>query len=480
MQMHPMETAAPRPAIFAEGPGDGELKRIADKLTKAFEDYKKANDDRLAELESRSTVTPEMQATLEKADKEIANLKAQWETAQADWRKALEDVELRLGRRGLGGAAPANDEARVHAANFFTARNAWRRIERRVRPGDADLDLEAYAAYREAFEAAARGQFNPEAMSPEVRNAMSVGSDPAGGYFVPDEMATEMVRRIHETSPMRQVSRVITIGAPAWEAPWKSSKGTSGGWVGEQQSRTSTATPTVGMQRIETHEQYAYPEVTQAILDDAAIDIEGFLVEDTEEEMARQENTAFVSGTGVMKPRGFLDYKSDAVTTADASRDWGVLEYIASGAAGAFPTVSGSSASDPDALITTIARLNPAYRPNARWFMNRATEAVVRKLKDADGRYLVGFGDLRDNALGFSLLGFPIVNLEDMPDVASDSYSIAFGDMMRGYLIVDRIGFRVLRDPYTNKPYVGFYITKRTGGDVRNFDAIKLMKFAAS
>jgi HK97 family phage major capsid protein len=226
------------------------------------------------------------------------------------------------------------------------------------------------------------------------------------------------------------------------------------------------------MQRIQTFEQYAYPEVTQTMLDDAAIPIEAFIVDETEDVMGRTENTAFVTGNGVLRPRGFADYASAAVTTNDATRSWGVLQYVASGAAGAF--------SGTDKLITMMSKLNPNYRQGAVWTMNRSTEATVRQLKDGDGRYLVGFGDLRDSPFNFSLLGTEIVNLEDMADIASNSYSVAYGNFKRGYLIIDRTGFRILRDPYTNKPYVGFYITKRVGGDVRNFDAIKLMKFAAS
>jgi HK97 family phage major capsid protein len=315
-------------------------------------------------------------------------------------------------------------------------------------------------------------QFNTDNAPADIRNAMSVGSDPDGGYLVPDEMSMEMEKRLFETSPMRQIARVMSISANAWEAPYKSSDATSGGWVGEKAARTATATPTVGMQRIQTFEQYAYPEVTQTMLDDAAIPIEAFIVDETEDVMGRTENTAFVTGNGILRPRGFADYASAAVTTNDATRSWGVLQYVASGAAGAF--------SGTDKLITMMSKLNPNYRQGAVWTMNRSTEATVRQLKDGDGRYLVGFGDLRDSPFNFSLLGTEIVNLEDMADIASNSYSLAYGNFKRGYLIIDRTGFRVLRDPYTNKPYVGFYITKRVGGDVRNFDAIKLMKFAAS
>lgn len=457
---------------------NAEIKDLVERLQKAFEDYKAANDEQLAEMANRGNVTPELVAKMEKADATIDELKAQLETAQANAQRRVDDLETRINRRGLGGDSDDGDE-RAHAAAFFTARNAYRQIPERVRPDDDNLDIEGYRNYRVAFDAFVRRQCNVDAVSGEIRNALSVGSDPDGGWFVPTEMSLEIERRIHDTSPMRQIGRVITIGAPAWEAPYKTSKGTSGGWVGERQARPATGTPQVGMQRIETHEQYAYPEVTQSMLDDAAMNVEDFIVGDTEEEMSRTENVAFVSGDGVMKPKGFLSYSTGAVTTVDASRAWGVLQYIASGAAGGFPTLSGG-ADNADALIDMIAELNPGYRTGAQWVMNRRVEAAVRKLKDGDGRYVVGFGDLRESVTGFNLFNFGITNFEDMPALASDSFSIGFGDFRRAYYVLDRIGFRVIRDNLTNKPYVGFYITKRTGGDVRNFDAIKLMKFATS
>lgn len=451
------------PAAAQPKPDQSDPAKIVEQIQAAMQQFQSANDERLAAVEKGLDDVVQREQ-VDKINTEIGDL-----------RESLDNALKEQNRMRAGGGGGVNDNAHQNAVRFFAQAS-----ERSPRQVEADgVDVEQYANYRAAFEQLVRRQCNAEGLKPEIRAALSVGSDPDGGYLVPTEVSTEMERRIHDTSPMRQISRVAMISASAWEGPYKSSKGVSGGWVGEKDSRPTTGTGALGMQRIETHEQYAFPLVTQNMLDDGIIDIEQFLVEDTEEEMARTENTAFVSGDGSMKPRGFLDYKAAAVTTDDASRDWGKLQYVASGAAGAFPTVSGSTASDPDALITMISKLNPGYRDGAVWTMNRSTEAAVRKLKDADGRYLVGFGDLRDAVTGFSLLGFPITNLEDMPDIASDSYSIAFGNFRRGYLIVDRIGFRVLRDPYTQKPYVGFYITKRTGGDVRNFDAIKLMKFAA-
>lgn len=452
--------AAPTPATPAPNPQTPQ--EIADALMATFEEFRAKNDERLAQLE-QSGEDAVTRAEVENLNTEITRLN-----------DALTETMRSVGRITVGGNQTGSDRDQLEA----NARRFFQALGQRLRAGET-VDAETYSAYRGAFGELIRAGLNEKMLAQDIRAALSVGSDRDGGYFVPPETSNEIERRIFETSPMRQVARIITIGRDAWEAPYKAFKGVSGGWVGEQQARPATGTGDVGMQRIEVHEQYAYPEITQQMLDDPVIDAEDFLMEDTEDEMVRTENTAFVSGNGMLKPRGFLHYAAAAVTTKDDQRDWGKLQFVHSGAVGGFPKVSGSSADDADALIDIIAELNPAYRAGAAWAMARRTEAEVRKLKDADGRYIVGFGDIRDGALGFTLHGFPIVNMEDMPDIGVDSFSIAFGNWRRGYLIVDRMGFRVLMDPYTNKPYVGFYITKRTGGDVRNFDAIKLMKFAA-
>lgn len=456
--------------------GFAELKELIESGNKEFHAYRDATDERIEEIKRHGVERPETADKLSKMDAALDTIKDKIEANQRSAQKAVDELEARMNVQGLAGRPEHELERATAAARFFTtARN------NRVRPVDAVNDLETYDAYCAAFFQLALAQGNPDVLPSDIRAALNVGSDPGGGYLAPTEMSMDMERRIFETSPMRSIARVRTIGRTAWEAPYKDNATPSGGWVGEKQARTATASPTVGMQRIETHSQYAYPEVTEDMLDDAELDVESFLVDDVEDTMGRTENTAFVSGTGVLKPKGFLHYKDAAVTTADATRSWGVLQYVLSGAAGGFPQASGvPGASDPDALITIVGELNPAYRANARWTMARRTEAAIRKLKDGDGRYFIGFGDIREGVFGFSLFGFPITNLEDMPALASDSFSVAFGDFMRGYYIIDRRGFRLLRDPFTNKPYVGFYITKRTGGDVRNFDAIKLMKFAAS
>ena len=199
------------------------------------------------------------------------------------------------------------------------------------------------------------------------------------------------------------------------------------------------------------------------------MDLDEWLAAEVEDAFAAQETQAFVTGDGTNKPKGFLSY----ATVADADQAWGQIGYVASGAAGGFAATSPT-----DRLIDLVYAPKAQYRPNGRFVMNRKTVSAVRKFKDADGNYVwQPAARLGENA---SLLGYPVTEIETMPDVAANSLSIAFGDFQRGYLIVDRAGVRVLRDPYSAKPYVLFYTTKRVGGGVQDFDAIKVMKFAAA
>jgi len=210
------------------------------------------------------------------------------------------------------------------------------------------------------------------------------------------------------------------------------------------------------------------PAATQTLLDDSAVNIDEWIASEIDTVFAEQEGTAFVSGNGTTAPKGFLTYTKEE----ESDWEWGKLGFVLSGAAGAF------AASDPsDALVDLVYALKAGYRQNATFVMNRRTQAEVRKLKDDAGNYL--WAPPATAGGQATLMGFPVAEAEDMPDIAANSFSIAFGDFRRGYLVVDRMGVRVLRDPYSAKPYVLFYVTKRVGGGVADFDAIKLMKFAA-
>jgi HK97 family phage major capsid protein len=216
-------------------------------------------------------------------------------------------------------------------------------------------------------------------------------------------------------------------------------------------------------------EIYAMPAATASLLDDSAVDLDDWITGEIETAFAEQEGVAFVAGDGINKPRGFLDYDQ----VGESGWVWGKLGYVATGVDGALPASDAS-----DVLIDTIYALKAGYRQNAGWVMNRKTQAAIRKLKDADGNYL--WQPPASPGSRAMLMGFPLVEAEDMPDIASNATAIAFGDFGRGYLVVDRTGVRVLRDPYSAKPYVLFYTTKRVGGGVQDFDAIKLLKFGVS
>lgn len=304
-----------------------------------------------------------------------------------------------------------------------------------------------------------------------VNAGMSVGSDPDGGYTVYPTLSAQMTKRVFELSPMRRIARVVPVSSDSFEEIADLEEGEAS-WVGETQARPDTATPKLGMLRIPVHEIFAQPKITQKLLDDSEIDLAAWLVEKCAQRFARKEGAAFVAGDGQLKPRGILTYPTAA--TADASRPWGTIEHVNTGASGAF----GSSTAATDSLIDLTYRLKVAFRPNARWLMNRTTAGVVRKLKDGDGNYIWQ----ASAALGEPdrLLGFPVELDEEMPAIASNSLSIAFGDFREGYTIVDRHGLRLLRDPFTDKPNVRFYTYKRLGGDVSNFEAIKLLRFGTT
>ncbi|MDX2235059.1 MAG: phage major capsid protein [Hyphomonadaceae bacterium] len=297
--------------------------------------------------------------------------------------------------------------------------------------------------------------------------ALSVGSGPDGGYVAPPELDRLIESRMVQVSPMRSIATVRTTGATVFKKPVSITQAATG-WVAETGARAQTATPTLSSIEFPAGELFANLAATQTLLDDAFVNIEEWIASEVEQAFAAQERVAFVTGDGSNKPRGFLA----SAIVAEASHTWDKIGYIASGAAGAFP------ASNPvDRLLDLAYAPRAEFRQGGRFVMNRKTVSAIRKLKDADGRYI---WQPETQGPGATVLGYPVTEIEDMPDIGADAYAIAFGDFARGYLIVDRAGVRVLRDPYTAKPYVLFYVTRRVGGGVQNFDAIKLMKFAAS
>jgi HK97 family phage major capsid protein len=399
-----------------------------DELRATFEDFKSANDERIARLErGRGDVLLE-----EKVARIDAALDAQ--------HRRMDDLVLRRARPALDGTRG---------------------------PGDAAAQDAIGREHKSAFDAYVRSG-DSEGLRQIETKAMSIGSNPDGGHLVPVELERAIGERLTAISPIRGIAAVRSISSSVYKKPFMTA-GPATGWVGETDARTQTASPNIDALTFPAMELYAMPAATANLLEDAAVNIDEWLAGEIDQVFAVQEGAAFVSGDGVNKPKGFLAYSN----VAQAAWSWGNIGYVASGAAGAF------AASNPsDVLVDLIYALRAGYRQNAHFVMNRRTQSVVRKFKDSTGNYL---WQPPATASGrASLIGFPLDDCEDMPDIAAGSLSIAFGDFKRGYLIVDRQGVRVLRDPYSSKPYVLFYTTKRVGGGVQDFDAIKLLKFAVS
>ncbi len=398
---------------------NADARAIAAEMMAAFEALKAANDARIEEIEKRGVADPLLDAKLKKI-----------ETSLDRQRSALERLALEQARPAMGDDPRKGDPEH---------KSAWGTYMRRGDDsGIARLDLKS----------------------------VNVGTEAQGGYVAPPELDRLIEQRLMASSPMRQIASVRQTSATVFRKPV--SLGTTSAWAAETGARAETTAPQLDLLEFPAAELYAMPAATQTLLDDAYADVDEWLADEVEASFSAQESAAFVTGDGSNKPKGFLSY--DMI--ADASHAWDKIGFILSGGAGAF------AASNPaDKLIDLVYALKSQFRANARFVMNRRTVSAVRKLKDGDGNYLWRPGGAGEAA---SLLGYAVTEIEDMPDIAANAFSIAFGDFRRGYLIVDRQGARVLRDPYSLKPYVLFYTTKRVGGGVQNFDAIKVMKFAAS
>jgi HK97 family phage major capsid protein len=411
------------PEVKGETEGYGALSEAFDEFMSTFAQFRDDNDRRLSEIESRKSADV---VTTEKVDRISDALDRQ--------KRVLDDLALKRARPALG------QDRMVSAAA----------LER-----------------KQAFEAYIRTGDERALRSIETKD-MSYGSGPDGGYLVPDEVEAEIGRRLAAISPIRSIASVRQVSGPVLKKPFMTT-GPVVGWVGETGARTKTASPVLDSLQFPTAELYAMPAATPSLLEDAVVDLDQWIAGEVEVAFAEQEGAAFVSGDGSNKPRGFLDYDIEP----EAEWEWGTLGYVATGAAGAFAS-SGAA----DKLIDVIYALKAGYRQNANWVMNRKTQAAIRKMKDTEGNYL-WLPPATPGAKAM-MMGFPVVEAEDMPDIATNSTSIAFGDFQRGYLVVDRAGVQVLRDPYSAKPYVLFYTTKRVGGGVQDFNAIKLMKFGTA
>ncbi len=410
---------------------DADLKLSIEALGHAFEEFKVDNDARLKLVEDNKHVDPVL---LEKIDRINTDM-----TAIMQMKTQLEDLENAMGRMELPGhegqSAEQTNALKEHAAAF----SKWFR-----KGGDANFE-----AMKEL----------------EIKASLSTLDDPNGGFLIAPPEFDQAIDRVAGTlSAMRRLATVRTIGVDTFKK-LVNQGGTTSGWVAEKESRTETDTPTIREIEINMKEIYAEPGATQISLDDSFMDLANWLADEVSIEFDEEEGTAFITGDGVKRPHGIAAYSK----VANASYAWGKTGFITSG--------SASNLTDLDALIALQHALKPRYRGGATFLMNDSTSEVIRKLKDGDGNYIwrpglmLGQPDV--------LLGKPIDYDDNVASISAGTFPIIYANFKRAYLVLDRMGIRILRDPYTSKGNVLFYTTKRVSGGIVMYEAVKLLKISA-
>lgn len=398
----------------------GDVAQKIEALARDWEAFKVANNERLAQIEKRGNADPLLTEKVEKINAALTEMKAQIDATQAAAQ-----------RRGI------------------------------VAPGDAEEAKQA--AYRKAFSAFARR--GEERLDSEMRAALQVGVDTDGGYAVPKEVDKRIVELLQANSPMREYCNVISMSSEAYSVLVETGE-VEVKWVGETEERGETEF--IGLAELRPYfgEVAAEPHATQKMLDDASFDVEAWISRKLADRFSVSENAAFTVGNGVKKPKGILGYTMSEA--GDSERPIDQVQVVKSGSSGKF---------DPDKLIDLVHSLHRAYRSSAVFMSSTLGVAELRKLKDGEGRYL--WQQSFQAGVPSTLLGYPHVENDDVPDPAAEALALMFGDYKRAYTIVDVVGTRVLRDPYTRKPYIKFYTTKRFGGFLEDARAVKVMQLAA-
>jgi len=397
-----------------------EFKKLSGEILGAFEEYKKTNDERIAKVEKGQAIS-EVEEKLAKIDGELNKLE--------DVKTRVESLEVKAEREG-DAPGSVNDLVEEHKAAFS--------------------------------EYIVKG--NESALKAFQEKAVNITTAADGEYLLPEVFEAGLMATMLDASPMRRICDVKRTSSNDYKINF-SLRGATSGWVDEDDARPETNSPTVAQIAPNMGEIYAAPQATQTALDDLAVNggVERWLAEEVGAEINYRENLAFVAGTGVKQPKGFTAYTT--ATTADSARAFGTLQHIASG-------VSAGIAADN--IYDVIGELKSGLRQGATFVAARRTITAIRKLKDGQNQYLWQPGLAAGQPQ--TLAGYAVAETEDMPAIGANALAIAFGNFKRGYVIVDRIGIRMLRDPYTNKPKVIFYTTKRVGGAVRDSEAIKFIK----
>lgn len=439
-------------AVTYEKREEPTLKSIAealDRINTVITDYRKTNDERIDALKAGQS-TEHLDAKLAKMDAAIDGIEAQ--------KTSLEKLETRLSRPGAFGGSQKGDESPENA-EYKGAFLAWVRD-----PKSSDVQQRLHTAGKALDRKAATAE-GRETRATQVITS-TVG---AGGYALPEVIERSIARLSVDISPIRSIATVRTAGSPDYKELFDVN-GAGFEWLGEGDARNQTNTPdlveiapTFGMAS-------AKPQATEESLDDLFFDVENWLISSASDAIAQGEGAAFVAGNGTKKPTGILAGPAP-VATADSSRAFGTLQYFASAQAAAMPT-------SPDVFIDMVYGIRARYRNNARWLTNKSVLAAMRKYKDTSNQYL--WQPAMTAGQPATFMNYAITEAEDMPVVAANAFPLAFGDFREGYLICDLVGMRMTRDEITAPGFVKFYIRKRVGGKLRNTQAIKLLKIAAS
>lgn len=395
-----------------------QIKETIEKIGTSFEEFKKKNDQRISEVEKKGYASRDLEDQVDRITQDLQKL--------SETKKQMEELEAQLN-------TPGSDTpvAKIHQ----------KAEERKV------IFLKYLCKGEKSF-------------TPDELKILSSDNDPNGGYWVTPEMTRKIVTQVFETSPMRNLATIETISTGVLEIA--EDLGEAGvGWTTESGQRLETGSPSIGLRQIYINELYALPKATQTLLDDTNIDVASWLAKKVSDKISRLENKAFITGDGVGKPHGILTYPA-------GTDNPGQVEQVNSGA---------NTAVTSDGLRSLFFRLKSPYINNARWLMRRSTIEAISKLKDSNSKYLWQPGLVQGEPQ--TLIGRPINQMEDMPAIELGSLSIAFGDFKRAYRIVDRGGIRMLRDPFSAKPFILFYTTKRCGGDITNFEAFVIQKITA-
>lgn len=426
-----------------------EVKRLIEDQGRAFEEFKKANDERIAKT-AKGEAVADIEAKLTRLNEALDAVGTR-----------VDKTETKLARPGALGRGDQKDspEALAYKGAFLW----WVR---------SPLDPERHAVLQQrakALQAVESKAFGGDDgfETRATQTVTSTGS--AGGFALPEIIERQIARLSVDISPIRQIATVRTVGSPDYKELFDVN-GAAFEWVGETDTRNQTNTPDLAEVAPTFGMGTAKPQASEESFDDLFFDVESWLISSAGEAIGQGEGASFVAGNGTKKPTGFLAGPTP-VTTADSARSFGTLQYIASGGASAMPT-------SVDTFLDLVYALRARYRANARWVTNKLVLSSMRKYKDTTNQYLWQPSTQAGEPSTF--LGYPITEAEDMPTVAANNFPLAFGDFREGYLIADRVGMRITRDELTSPGVVKFYVRKRLGGKLRNTQAIKLLKIAVS